>query len=138
MKFTVVGAGSSYTPELLDELAVRKDQLPVDEMVLYDIDEKRLEIMTGFCRRFAKKKGLAVPIRSTLILDDALDGADFVDTQIRVGGNRQRVVDEKIPIRYGLVGQETTGAGGMMKAMRTIPVMLHVAERWKSFLPMGG
>jgi len=137
MKFTVVGAGSSYTPELLDELAVRQEQLPVKEMVLYDIDEKRLEIMTGFCRRFAKKKGLNVPIRSTLNLDDALEGADFVDTQIRVGGNRQRVVDEKIPIRYGLVGQETTGAGGMMKAMRTIPVMLHVAEKMERLSPTG-
>lgn len=137
MKFTVVGAGSSYTPELLDELAARHEQLPVDEMVLYDIDEKRLEIMTGFCRRFAAKKGLQLPIRATLDLDDALEGADFVDTQIRVGGNRQRVVDEKIPISYGLVGQETTGAGGMMKAFRTIPVMLHVAERMERLSPDG-
>ena len=137
MKFTIVGAGSSYTPELLEEMAVRRDSLPVKEIVLYDIDEKRLGIMHGFCERFAKKLGLEVAIRQTMDLDDALYGADFVDTQIRVGGNTQRVVDEKIPMKYGLVGQETTGAGGMMKAFRTIPVMLHVAERMEALAPNG-
>lgn len=137
MKFTIVGAGSSYTPELLDEMAVRKDSLPVKEIVLYDIDEKRLDIMHGFCERFAKKLSLDVKIRQTLDLDDALYGADFVDTQIRVGGNAQRVKDEKIPMKYGLVGQETTGAGGMMKAFRTIPVMLNVAERMEKLAPNG-
>ena len=137
MKFTIVGAGSSYTPELLDEMAVRRDSLPVKEIVLYDIDENRLNIMHGFCERFAKKLNLDVSIRATLDLDDALYGADFVDTQIRVGGNAQRVLDEKIPMKYGLVGQETTGAGGMMKAFRTIPVMLHVAERMEALAPNG-
>ena len=137
MKFTIVGAGSSYTPELLEEMAVRRDSLPVKEIVLYDIDEKRLDIMHGFCERFTKKLGLEVAIRQTMNLDDALYGADFVDTQIRVGGNTQRVVDEKIPMKYGLVGQETTGAGGMMKAFRTIPVMLHVAERMEALAPNG-
>jgi len=137
MKFTIVGAGSSYTPELLEEMAVRRDSLPVKEIVLYDIDETRLNIMHGFCERFAKKMGLDVKIRATLDLDDALYGADFVDTQIRVGGNAQRVVDEKIPMKYGLVGQETTGAGGMMKAFRTIPVMLHVAQRMEQLAPTG-
>lgn len=137
MKFTIVGAGSSYTPELLEEMAARRDSLPVKEVVLYDIDEKRLGIMEGFCKRFAKKLNLDVAIRSTTCLDDALEGADFVDTQIRVGGNAQRVVDEKIPLKYGLVGQETTGAGGMMKAFRTIPVMLNVARRMEALSPDG-
>lgn len=137
MKFTIVGAGSSYTPELLEEMAVRRDTLPVREIVLYDINEQRLAIMQGFCERFAKKLGLSVRIRSTLDLDDALEGADFVDTQIRVGGNAQRVIDEKIPLKYGLVGQETTGAGGMMKAFRTIPVMLNVARRMEKLSPNG-
>ena len=137
MKFTIVGAGSSYTPELLDEMAARKEQLPVREIVLYDINEKRLEIMTGFCKRFAKHLGLDVAISSTMDLDKALYGADFVDTQIRVGGNKQRVIDEKIPLKYGLVGQETTGAGGMMKAFRTIPVMLNVARRMEALSPDG-
>lgn len=137
MKFSIVGAGSSYTPELLEELAVRKESLPVDEVVLYDINEKRLEIMRDFCKRFTNRLGLHVAIRSTLSLDDALEGADFVDTQIRVGGNAQRVIDEKIPLKYGLVGQETTGAGGMMKAFRTIPVMLDVARRMEKLSPNG-
>lgn len=137
MKFTIVGAGSSYTPELIEELAARKEQLPVKEIMLYDIDEKRLDIMTGFCRRFSQKKGLDVAINSTLSLDQALYGADFVDTQIRVGGNKQRVKDEKIPLQYDLVGQETTGAGGMMKAFRTIPVMLEVARKMEELSPDG-
>lgn len=137
MKFTIVGAGSSYTPELLDELAARKEELPVKEIMLYDINEKRLDIMCGFCRRFAKKLDLDLVINQTTNLDTALYGADFVDTQVRVGGNVQRVKDEKIPLKYGLVGQETTGAGGMMKAFRTIPVMLNVARRLEELSPNG-
>ena len=137
MKFTIVGAGSSYTPELLEEFALRRDSLSVDEVMLYDINEPRLNIMKGFCERFTKKLGLDLVIRSTLNLDEALEGADFVDTQIRVGGNTQRVMDEKIPLKYGLVGQETTGAGGMMKAFRTIPVMLDVARRMEKLSPKG-
>ncbi|NLC33466.1 MAG: 6-phospho-beta-glucosidase [Clostridiales bacterium] len=137
MKFTIVGAGSSYTPELLEEFALRRESLPVDEVMLYDINELRLNIMKGFCERFTKKLGLDVLIRSTLNLDEALEGADFVDTQIRVGGNTQRVLDEKIPLQYGLVGQETTGAGGMMKAFRTIPVMLEIARRMERLSPDG-
>lgn len=137
MKFTIVGAGSSYTPELLDEMGMRKDSLKVKDIVLYDINEERLEIMTGFCKRFAKHLGLDVSISSTTDLDKALYGADFVDTQIRVGGNKQRVKDEKIPLKYGLIGQETTGAGGMMKAFRTIPVMLNVARKMERLSPDG-
>ncbi|MBQ8954024.1 MAG: 6-phospho-beta-glucosidase [Clostridia bacterium] len=138
MKFTIVGAGSSYTPELIEEMIVRREMLPVEELVLYDIDEKRLEIMGGFCRRFADKRGMqGLKIRTTTNLDDALEGADFVDTQIRVGGNRQRVKDEKIPLKYGLIGQETTGAGGMMKAFRTIPVMMEVARHMEKVSPDG-
>ena len=138
MKLAIVGAGSSYTPELIEEMIDRRDTLPVRELVLYDIDEKRLETMAGFCRRFADKRGMqGLRIRATLDLDDALEGADFVDTQIRVGGNRQRAKDERIPLAHGLVGQETTGAGGMMKAFRTIPVMLEVARHMEKVSPDG-
>ena len=137
LKLTIVGAGSSYTPELLEELANYKERLPVKEVMLYDINNKRLEIMEGFCRRFADHLGLPVEIRSTDCLEKALEGAQFVDTQIRVGGNKQRVKDEKIPLKYGLVGQETTGAGGMMKAFRTIPVMLEVARTMEKVSPDG-
>jgi 6-phospho-beta-glucosidase len=135
LKLTIIGAGSSYTPELIEELAREKETLPVKEIVLYDIDEKRLDTMTGFCRRYAAKLGLETPVVSTMELDRALYGADFVDTQIRVGGNKQRILDEKIPMKYGLVGQETTGAGGMMKAFRTIPVMNGIAERLAKLSP---
>jgi 6-phospho-beta-glucosidase len=136
-KLAIVGAGSSYTPELIEELAARKEGLRVREVILYDINEKRLEIMTGFCMRFARRLGLELKIGSTMNLEEALYGADFVDTQIRVGGNEQRVLDEKIPLKYGLVGQETTGAGGMMKAMRTIPVMLEIAHAMERQSPNG-
>ncbi|NLW20535.1 MAG: 6-phospho-beta-glucosidase [Clostridiales bacterium] len=137
MKFTIAGAGSSYTPELLEEIARRQQELPVSEIVLYDIDEQRLEIMLGFSLRYAKKHGIRAHIRATRDLDDAVAGADFVDTQIRVGGNQQRVKDERIPLKYGLVGQETTGAGGMMKAFRTIPVLLDIARRMERLAPEG-
>jgi 6-phospho-beta-glucosidase len=136
-KLAIVGGGSSYTPELIEELAARKEGLRAREVILYDINEKRLEIMTGFCTRFARRLGLELKIGSTTNLEEALYGADFVDTQIRVGGNEQRVLDEKIPLKYGLVGQETTGAGGMMKAMRTIPVMLEVAHAMERQSPDG-
>jgi len=135
LKLTIIGAGSSYTPELIEELAREKDNLSVKEIALYDIDKERLDIMTGFCKRFADKLGYDAPITSTMDLDEALYEADFVDTQIRVGGNKQRILDEKIPLKYGLVGQETTGAGGMMKAFRTIPVMLKIAERLTQLSP---
>lgn len=136
-KLVIVGAGSSYTPELLEELAHRKDSIQAKEIMLYDIDPKRLQIMEGFCKRYAKHLGLATEVTATDDLDQALYGADFVDTQIRVGGNKQRVKDEKIPLKYGLVGQETTGAGGMMKAFRTIPVMLDLAKKMEELSPQG-
>jgi 6-phospho-beta-glucosidase len=137
IKFTVIGAGSSYTPELIEKLAACKEKLPIREIMLHDIDEKRLNIMTSFCTRFAKRLGFTVPVKQTRDLSEALEGAQFVDTQIRVGGNAARVQDEKIPLSYGLVGQETTGAGGMMKAMRTIPVMLKIARKMEELSPDG-
>lgn len=137
IKFTVVGAGSSYTPELIEELAQRQEQLPIKEIMLYDIDEKKLDIMTGFTERFSHALGMDVKVNKTTDLKRALEGAQFVDTQIRVGGNAARVRDEKIPLSMGLVGQETTGAGGMMKAFRTIPVMLDVARTMEEVSPDG-
>lgn len=136
-KLAIVGAGSSYTPELLEELANKREVLEAREVVLYDINEERLGIMEAFCKRYANTLGLSVPIYATTDLEKAVYGADFVDTQIRVGGNVQRVKDEKIPLKYGLVGQETTGAGGMMKAMRTIPVILNLAEKMEKLSPDG-
>jgi len=128
IKLAVIGAGSSYTPELIEGLVKEKESLPVGEIAFHDVDAARLEIMAGFCRRFLHHLGHEIPIAVTTDLRQAVEGATFVDVQIRVGGNAQRVLDEKIPLKYGVVGQETTGPGGMMKAFRTIPAMLQIAR----------
>ena len=128
MKICIIGAGSPYTPELIEQLSKMREALPVSEITLMDIDEKRLEIMHGFCLRFSNRLGFNVKISKTTDQKQAISGADFVNTQIRVGGNKARVKDERIPLSMGLVGQETTGAGGFAKALRTIPVMLDIAK----------
>ncbi|HWI65101.1 MAG TPA: 6-phospho-beta-glucosidase, partial [Symbiobacteriaceae bacterium] len=131
----IIGAGSSYTPELIEGFAAVRESLPVREIRLMDIDERRLEIMAGFCRRFAEHLGLPVTITATTDRRRAIEGADFINTQIRVGGNAARVRDEKIPLKYGLIGQETTGAGGFMKGLRSIPVMLEIARDVERYSP---
>jgi 6-phospho-beta-glucosidase len=128
MKITVIGAGSSYTTEIIEGLAQKTASLPVSQISLMDIDETRLSIMEGFCRRFARHLGLDVKIEATTDRRRAIDGASFILSQIRVGGNVQRALDEKIPLKYGIIGQETTGPGGMFKALRTIPAMLAIAR----------
>lgn len=120
MKIAVVGAGSTYTPELVSGLG----GLPVDELALMDVDRRRLEIVGGLAQRM-----WAGPVLLTTELDRALDGADFVLVQIRVGGQAARLRDETIPLACGCIGQETTGAGGFAKAMRTVPVVLEIAAR---------
>lgn len=135
LKFAIIGAGSSYTPELIEGLVQQKETLPVTEIVFMDIDRERLDIVTGFCRRFLEHLGHPIKITATTDRREAIEGARFIDVQIRVGGNSQRVLDEKIPLKYGLVGQETTGPGGMMKAFRTIPVMLDIARDVERYSP---
>lgn len=120
MKIAVVGGGSTYTPELVAGFADRPGV--VDELVLYDIDGPRLDIVGALARR------MFAAVRTTTSLPDALDGADAVLIQLRVGGQHARLRDETIPGRYGLVGQETTGPGGFAKAMRTVPVVLDIAD----------
>lgn len=129
MKVSVIGAGSSYTPEIIEGLAKERSSLPVSEIVLMDIDEHRLEAMASFCRRFLDHLGCPdIRITPVTNLNEGVAETQFIVTQVRVGGNQQRILDEKIPLKYGLIGQETTGAGGMMKAFRTIPVMLELAR----------
>lgn len=128
LKIAVVGAGSSYTPEIIEGLCQKKDSLPVGEIVLMDINADRLQVMAAFCQRFLNHLGHSIPIKTTTDAHQAIEGASFILTQIRVGGNSQRVLDEKIPLRYGVIGQETTGPGGMFKALRTIPPMLKLAQ----------
>lgn len=128
LKIAVVGGGSTYTPELVEGFARRAARLPMDELVLLDIDADRLSIVGGLARRMLDH--LDWPGRLTLTgdRDAALDGASFVLIQLRVGGQAARLVDETLPPRFGVIGQETTGAGGFAKALRTVPLVLELAE----------
>ena len=129
MKLVIIGAGSSYTPELIHGVIQHYEALPFREVCLMDVDERRLETLAGLSRRMLER-GEVPPIGVTATTDRrrALEGATFVNCLIRVGGMDARILDERIPLKHGVVGQETTGPGGMMKALRTIPVMLDLAR----------
>ncbi|KQW15479.1 6-phospho-beta-glucosidase [Streptomyces sp. Root369] len=129
MKLTVVGGGSTYTPELIDGFARLRDTLPVEELVLVDPAAERLELVGGLARRIFAKQGHDGRIVTTSDLDAGVEGADAVLLQLRVGGQAAREQDETWPLECGCVGQETTGAGGLAKALRTVPVVLDIAER---------
>jgi 6-phospho-beta-glucosidase len=129
IKVAVVGGGSTYTPELIEGLAVRDDRAAIDELVLLDIDPDRAEIVGGMARRQLARLGWGGRLQLTGVLDAAVDGADVVIVQLRVGGQAARYVDETLPLRFGTIGQETTGAGGFAKALRTVPVVLDIAEK---------
>ena len=129
VKLAVVGGGSTYTPELIEGIARRADRLPVDELVLLDIDPERLEIVGGLAGRMLDRLGWPGRLTLTGDTDAAIDGASFVLVQLRVGGQAARLVDETLPPKFGTIGQETTGAGGFAKALRTVPVVLDLAER---------
>ncbi|MFJ8920114.1 6-phospho-beta-glucosidase [Streptomyces sp. NPDC102415] len=129
MKLAVVGGGSTYTPELIDGFARLRDTLPVEELVLVDPAADRLELVGGLARRIFAKQGHPGRIVTTSDLDAGVSGADAVLLQLRVGGQAARNQDETWPLECGCVGQETTGAGGLAKALRTVPVVLDIAER---------
>jgi 6-phospho-beta-glucosidase len=129
MKLTVVGGGSTYTPELVDGFARLRDTLPVEELVLMDPAQDRLELVGGLARRIFTRQEHAGRITTTTDLAAAVDGADAVLLQLRVGGQSAREQDETWPLECGCVGQETTGAGGLAKALRTVPVVLDIADR---------
>ena len=124
-----MGGGSTYTPELIEGLAVRDDRIRIDDLVLLDIDPDRAEIVGGLARRMLQRMGWSGRLQITGQLDASLEGADFVIVQLRVGGQAARFVDETLPPRFGTIGQETVGAGGFAKALRTVPVVLDIAER---------
>ncbi len=128
MKVAVIGAGSTYTPELVSGLARERKRIDVGDLVLHDIDAERREIVGGLATRMLERAGYAGILEITGELGRALDGADFVLIQIRVGGQEARLGDETIPLTCGCIGQETTGAGGFAKAMRTVPVVLEIAD----------
>ncbi|MCB5906683.1 6-phospho-beta-glucosidase [Streptomyces pinistramenti] len=129
MKLAVVGGGSTYTPELIDGFARLRDVLPLEELVLIDPATDRLELVGGLARRIFAKQGHPGRISWTSDLDAGVDGADAVLLQLRVGGQAARNQDETWPLECGCVGQETTGAGGLAKALRTVPAVLDIAER---------
>ena len=129
MKLAVIGAGSTYTPELVSGLIRERERVGVGELVLHDIDPERLDVVGGLSRRILEAQGFAGALELTGELDRALDAADAILIQIRVGGQAARLRDETIPAACGCVGQETTGAGGLAKAMRTVPVVLEIAQR---------
>ncbi|HEY7145043.1 MAG TPA: 6-phospho-beta-glucosidase [Streptosporangiaceae bacterium] len=128
MKLTVIGGGSTYTPELVDGVARLAAEVKVSELVLMDPDAGRLDVVGPFAARIMRRYGHQARLRWTTSLDDGLDGAAAVLLQLRVGGQAARHQDETWPLECGCVGQETVGAGGLAKALRTIPVVLRIAE----------
>ncbi len=135
MKLVIVGGGSSYVPELVEGVIKRQGSFPVGELWLTDINEQRLNVASGLAQRMLDKAGAPTRVYATTDRRRALDGADFVNCLIRVGGMDARIQDEKIPLHYDVIGQETTGPGGMMKALRTIPVMLELARDMVNLCP---
>ncbi len=127
LKISVIGGGSSYTPELIEGFIESLAELPVKRIALMDIDSRRLEILGGLARRMLRAGQAPIDLQLTSNRGEAIEGSAFVISQIRVGGMAARILDEKIPLQYGVIGQETTGPGGFAKALRTIPVALAIA-----------
>jgi 6-phospho-beta-glucosidase len=128
VKVAVIGGASTYTPELIDGLANRSARLPIDTLALLDIDAERLGVVGGLAGRMLSRVGWPGRLELTGDREAAIDGADFVLVQLRIGGQAARLVDETLPTEFGTIGQETTGAGGFAKGLRTIPVVLELAE----------
>ncbi|WP_044339785.1 6-phospho-beta-glucosidase [Rossellomorea aquimaris] len=137
IKIVTIGGGSSYTPEFVEGLIKRYDELPVSELWLVDVEagKDKLDIVGNLAKRMVEKAGVPMEIHLTLDRKEALVDADFVTTQMRVGQLKARIHDERLPIKYGMIGQETNGAGGLFKGMRTIPVLLDIADEMQELCP---
>ncbi|NSB13254.1 6-phospho-beta-glucosidase [Clostridium beijerinckii] len=137
IKIVTIGGGSSYTPELVEGFIKRYNELPVRELWLVDIEsgKEKLDIVGKLAKRMVKKAGVPMQIHLTLDRREALKDADFVTTQLRVGLLDARIQDERIPLSHGVIGQETNGAGGMFKALRTIPVILDIDKDMSELCP---
>jgi 6-phospho-beta-glucosidase len=135
LKVTVFGGGSTYTPELVKGFLDRVEQFPLDELWLMDIDADRLSVVGGFAQRMVESKGSPFKVVLTGDQREAVRSASYVTTQLRVGHMEARREDEYLGLRHGLIGQETTGIGGMAKAMRTIPVILSIASDMRDLAP---
>ena len=127
-KVAVVGGGSTYTPELVDGLCDMEDRMAVDDLVLLDPSDMRREVVGGLSERILRHVRWGGTFSTTADPQAALEGADFVVVQLRIGGQAARHVDETLPVGYGCLGQETVGAGGLAKALRTVPIVLGLAE----------
>lgn len=139
LKIVTIGGGSSYTPEIIEGFIKRYKELPISELWLVDIEEgkEKLEIVGNLAKRMVKEAGLekVFSIHTTLDRREALKGANFVTTQFRVGLLDARIRDEKIPLSFGMIGQETNGVGGFAKALRTIPVILDLCKDMTELCP---
>ena len=133
----VIGGGSSYTPEIVEGLLARREEFPVRELWLVDIPQgqQKLEIVGSLAQRMVARAGSPFDVRLTLDRREALADADYVVTQIRVGGIAARIKDERVPLRHGVIGQETTGPGGFAKALRTVPVILDICRDIQELAP---
>lgn len=140
IKLAIIGGGSSYTPELVEGVIKRLDYLPVKQIHFVDIESgaEKLEIIKGLAQRMVDKAGADIEIKADFDRRAAIKGADFVMTQFRVGGLAARANDERIPIKYDVIGQETTGPGGFAKALRTIPVILDICKDIEELAPNAG
>ncbi|MCW8330392.1 6-phospho-beta-glucosidase [Photobacterium sp. SDRW27] len=137
LKLAIIGGGSSYTPELIEGVLKRLDHLPVKEIHFVDIEagQNKLEIIVDLARRMVEKVGADITLKASLDRRAAIKEADFVMTQFRVGGLQARASDERIPLKYDVIGQETTGPGGFAKALRTIPVILDICNDIEELAP---
>lgn len=135
VKVTVIGGGSTYTPELVNGFIERARALSLKQLWLMDIDQKRLDVVGGFAQRMVKNKGEPFSIHLTTDQQSAIQDAQYVITQLRVGGMAARRKDEYLGHRHHLIGQETTGVGGMAKALRTIPVIISIANDIRQYAP---
>ncbi|HIE8650687.1 TPA: 6-phospho-beta-glucosidase, partial [Klebsiella variicola subsp. variicola] len=137
LKLVVIGAGSSYTPELMEGIIKRQYEFPIRELWLVDIEEGRekMAIIAALTRRMLEKNGLNIPVFETLDRKEALPGADFVCSQFRAGCLEARISDERISLKYDMIGQETNGLGGFANACRTIPIALAIAKEMEQLCP---
>ena len=134
-KLAYIGGGSSYTPEFADGFIQHQDEVEVEEIALHDISEERLKIVGDMVERMLRYAELDTNVTLTTTRPEAIEGAEFIVSAVRVGGMEARIRDEKIPLKYDVVGQETTGPGGTLKAWRTIPVALGIAKDLEKYAP---
>lgn len=135
LKISIIGGGSTYTPELIQGFVDRQEELPLDELWLMDIDSERLDLVGSFAKRMADNKKARFKVVLSEDQRESIQNSNYIITQLRVGQMKARREDEYLANRYGLIGQETTGIGGMAKALRTIPVILDVADDVKKLAP---